>query len=309
MPGSRARLTYLAFRAGSAAAELVPFPMAAALARAGGRIGHRRMHGRRAMAARHQRRAGAVDVDRSVRAVFDSYARYWLELLRLPRDVRRDEVLARFDAEGFEHVEAALSRGKGAVVALPHLGGWEYAAAWMGALGHRMLAVVEPIEPPELFDWFLAQRELLGLDIVPLGPDAPAHLLHGLRDNRIVCLLSDRDLTGDGVEVEFFGERTTLPGGPAILALRTGAALLPSAVYFTAGRGHHAVIRPPMPVAREGRLRDDIARITQLLAYELEALIRRAPEQWHLMQPNWPSDRDEAPAAVADAGEDVPCAS
>ncbi len=72
---------------------------------------------------------------------------------------------------------------------------------------------------------------------MPIGPDVSRIVLKALRDNRIVCLLSDRDLTGDGVEVEFFGERTTLPAGPATLALRTGAALLPVAVYFRSGPG------------------------------------------------------------------------
>ena len=101
----------------------------------------------------------------------------------------------------------------------------------------------------------------------------------------------DRDIQGGGVEVEFFGERTTLPGGPATLGLRTGAPVVPSAVYFAAGReGHHAVIRPPVPADRHGSLREDVQRITQLLAAELEALIRAAPEQWHLFQPNWPCD-------------------
>jgi phosphatidylinositol dimannoside acyltransferase len=113
----------------------------------------------------------------------------------------------------------------------------------------------------------------------------------------VVCLLSDRDISGDGGDVEFFGERTTLPGGPATLALRTGAALLPAAVYFQGRRDHLAIVRPPVPVERAGRLRDDVARITQVLAHEFEELIRAAPEQWHLMQPNWPSD------ATAD-GED-----
>ena len=117
-------------------------------------------------------------------------------------------------------------------------------------------------------------------------------VLRALRDNRIVCLLSDRDLTGDGVEVEFFGERTTLPAGPATLAVRSAAALLPVAVYFEAGRGHRGVVRPPISTARQGGLRDDIGRITQCLAHEFEALIRVAPEQWHLLQPNWPSDRE-----------------
>jgi lauroyl/myristoyl acyltransferase len=152
--------------------------------------------------------------------------------------------------------------------------------------------VVENIEPPELLAWFAEQRAAIGIDVVTLGPDVSGTVLRALRDNRIVCLLSDRDIAGDGVDVEFFGERTTLPGGPATLALRTGATLLPAAVYFRSGRDHLGVVRPPVPVQRSGRLREDIARITQVLAHELELLIRAAPEQWHLLQPNWPSDRE-----------------
>jgi KDO2-lipid IV(A) lauroyltransferase len=106
-----------------------------------------------------------------------------------------------------------------------------------------------------------------------------------------VALLSDRDIQGTGVEVEFFGERTTLPSGPATLALRTGAPLIPVAVYFRNPTGYHGVVRPPLEVVRQGSLREDVGRITQTLAHELETLIRRAPEQWHLLQPNWPSDR------------------
>jgi KDO2-lipid IV(A) lauroyltransferase len=116
--------------------------------------------------------------------------------------------------------------------------------------------------------------------------------MRALRDNHVVCLLADRDLQGGGPEVDFFGERTTMPAGPAMLALRTGAPILPTAVYFT-GRvdGHHAWVRPPLPAERRAeRLRDDVDRITQDLARDLEVLIRRAPSQWHLFQPNWPSD-------------------
>ena len=108
-----------------------------------------------------------------------------------------------------------------------------------------------------------------------------------------MCLLCDRDLTGDGVEVEFFGERTTLPGGPATLALRTGATLLPAAVYFRPAATTTRSVRPADPAEREGRLRDDVARITQALARRVRGADPRAPEQWHLMQPNWPSDHAE----------------
>jgi KDO2-lipid IV(A) lauroyltransferase len=287
----RDRVTVAAYRTADVVAQRLPVRAGTFLARAGGRAAAHLMRRRRRMVVRHQRRVLGRDDPAVVRGAFESYARYWFEMFRLPADVRRGEVAPHFSVDGLEHVEKGLVAGNGVIVALPHLGGWEHAAAWMAGRGHRMLAVVEPVEPPALFEWFARQRGLLGLDVVPLGPDTAREVALALRANRIVCLLSDRDLSGDGVEVEFFGERTTLPAGPATLALRTGATLVPLAVYFRAGRDHHAVIRPPIPVEREGRLREDIARITQLLARELESLIRAAPEQWHLMQPNWPSDR------------------
>jgi KDO2-lipid IV(A) lauroyltransferase len=194
--------------------------------------------------------------------------------------------------EGYhENLLPALERGNGVILALPHLGGWEWAGRWAADLGNKMTVVVEPIEPPELFEWFADLRRKFGMTVIPLGPEAGPAVLKALRNNEVLCLLSDRDITGGGIEVEFFGEKTTLPAGPATLALRTGAALLPTAAYFTdRGVGHHGVIGAPMNCERQGKLRADVQRITQDLAYELEKLIQRAPEQWHLLQPNWPSD-------------------
>ena len=107
----------------------------------------------------------------------------------------------------------------------------------------------------------------------------------------MVGLVSDRDLVGNGIEVEFFGERTTLPGGAATLALRTGAVLLPVVVYSGPGRWHTGVVQPPLDTTRRGTLRADVQRLTQELATCFEEFILRQPEQWHLYQPNWPSDR------------------
>jgi KDO2-lipid IV(A) lauroyltransferase len=190
-----------------------------------------------------------------------------------------------------EHADLALKEGRGVIMALPHLGGWEWGGAWLSLNGYPVTVVVEPLEPPELYEWFVETREAMGMKIVALGQDAASGVARAIRANEVVCLLCDRDLVGNGVQVEFFGERTTLPAGPATLALRTGAALLPVAVYFEEGFGHLAVLRPPISTERTGSLRADVARITQELAVEFEGLIRRAPEQWHLYQPNWPSDR------------------
>lgn len=248
------------------------------------------------MIARHLRRVrpelSGRALDAAVDAAFDSYARYWVESFRLP-DMSPADIDAGFSYAGFDHVVRAREKGTGAIIALPHLGGWEWAAFWLASIEHiPVTAVVESIEPPELFEWFVDFRRSLGMNVVGLGPKAGSESLRALRANEVLCLLSDRDIGGGGIEVEFFGERTTLPGGPATLAIRTGAPLLPTAIYFE-GAGHHrAVVEPPLDTERRGTLRADITRVTQDLAHALERLIAAAPEQWHLMQPNWPSDHE-----------------
>ena len=282
------------FRAGTLVARTLPGFVANTVANPlafGANLSSRE---RRAMIERHLRRVNpgwsSLRLRSAVQDAFQSYARYWVESLRLPSLTDRT-VAHGIEVVGYPYVGAALDQGNGVILALPHLGGWEWAGRWLTDRGHKVTVVVEKVEPPELFDWFTGLRAKLGMTVVPLGPDAGKAILRALRDNEIVCLLSDRDIGGGGIEVEFFGERTTLPGGPATLGLRTGAPILPVAVYFTRrANGHLGVVRPPLPAERRGKLRDDVARVTQYLAQELEYLIRRAPEQWHLFQPNWPSD-------------------
>jgi KDO2-lipid IV(A) lauroyltransferase len=233
-------------------------------------------------------------LERAVRATFNSYTRYWVESFRLPT-LSTAEVDAGFSYLGVGRIPDALADGRGCILALPHLGGWEWAGRWIVEQGYPMTAVVEPIEPPELFDFFVELRRSLGMNVVSLGPGVASTVVKALEANHVVCLVCDRDIQGGGIDVEFFGEKTTMPAGPAAMALRTGAPILPTAVYFTKRRnGHLADVRPRVPVERTGRLRDDIARITQYVTWELESLIRKAPEQWHMMQPNWPSDADLA---------------
>lgn len=283
------------YRLGALAARAMPGVVAAGLVAPFGAGANFASPERRAMIERHLRRVDptlrGLRLRRAVQAAFDSYARYWLESFRLSSLSKR-AVAASFEEDGYHYLLDALDEGNGAIIALAHLGGWEWAGRWIADRGHPISVVVERIDPPELFDWFVELRSRLGMRVIPLGDGAGAAVARALRDNHVVCLLSDRDLTGDGPEVEFFGERTTLPAGPAALALRTGAPILPTAIYFTDRLdGHLGYMRPAMPVERsDARLRDDVARLTQDLAHELEVLIRRAPTQWHLFQPNWPSD-------------------
>jgi lauroyl/myristoyl acyltransferase len=282
------------YRWGAAAARVVPEPVASL---AGRGIGAAMGFGdaeRRRIVARHQQRAhgGALSapaLKRAVQRAFDSYARYWVESFRLPK-LSPAELDAGMTYEGFEHITNALEAGTGAILVVPHLGCWDYGGAWVATQGVKVTVIVEPLEPPELFEWFADFRRSLGMTVVPLGPDAAHASMRSLKNNELLVLLSDRDIGGTGVEVTFFGERTTLPAGPATLALRTGAPILPTGLFYR-GDLHHGLVRPPLTVERTGRLRDDVLRVTQQIAIELESLIRKAPEQWHLMQPNWPSDR------------------
>lgn len=306
----------LAYRAGAGVAGRVPLWLSERIAALAGPLLAKLMPAKSEMVARHQQRAlrwatqlndgdandkALVDdsacetvLRRSTADAFGSYARYWLESFRLP--ALKPAVLDRgIDVPAYQHVEAALERGNGVILALPHLGGWEWAGFWMAAVNRLPITVVvEPIQPPELFAWFAEFRERLGMKVVPLGPAAGREVLGALGRNEIVCLLCDRDLTNDGIEVTFGDECTTLPAGPAMLALRTGAALLPTAVYFRPGGKHLGTVRPPIDTQRRGRLRDDVTAITQNLADELVELIATAPHQWHLFGPNWPSDEQFA---------------
>jgi phosphatidylinositol dimannoside acyltransferase len=291
------------YRLGSLAARLMPGPLAAGAATSLGLGASVANADRRKMIERHLQRVNpklrGAALRVAVQQAFDSYARYYVESFRLPT-MSKAAVDRPFSVDGFEHITASVEAGNGTIFALPHLGGWEWAGRWMTDKGYKLTVVVEALQPPELFEWFADLRKELGMTVVSTGPQAGAAVLKALRANEIVCLLCDRDLERNGIPVDFFGEQTTLPAGPATLALRTQAALLPVGCYFTSRyNGHHAVVRPPLSLQRQGGLREDVARITQQLAYELEFLIRRAPEQWHLFQPNWPSDPGYGSTAIA----------
>lgn len=297
------RGVYLWYRGVAGLLRTLPRPVASELAAAAARAVATLVPERRRIVADNLARVLGPGVDeatlaRCVRAAFASYGRYWADAARL--DPREPGLLdRRWSIEGAENFLEAAAGGRGVVLALPHLGSWEIGAIWAAAMGYPLTTVAEPAAPPALFEWFVAEREALGLRVLPLGGSTATELVATLSKGGAVALLADRDVAGDGLDVELFGATTKLPAGPAVLALRTGAVLLPCAVYHARGDRHHAVIGPPLDTERRGRLRADAARVTAALARELERLIQRAPEQWHVFQPNWPAGTplDGAPAA------------
>jgi len=294
---------YLTYRTLAAALSRLPESVAVGVAVGVSRAMALRQSESLAMGERNLRRVLASEcvhgvepdtalVRRLARRSFGQYARYWVDGSRLP-SLSPEKVRAHFRLERAENdtnLREAWAQGRGIVMALPHVGSWEWGGAWLALEGMPMTAVMERLEPPELFEWFVGQRAGMGLTAVPMGEGSSTALLKALRDHVLVGLVSDRDLVGNGVPVTFFGERTTLPGGAATLALRTGAPLVPVVVYSGPGSWHTAEVLPALDTTRSGSLRDDVQRLTQELATIFEDLIRRRPEQWHMYQPNWPSD-------------------
>ena len=291
--GTALGLRYYAFRSGSWVAERLPLRLTDAAANLGGRIAYRMARDpKREIVTRNMRRVAG---DGLVEAAYLSYARYWLETFRLGR-YRQEELLAMVDAENVEIVDEALASGSGLLVVLPHFGFYDLLGAWAGAKGYPLTTVAEVLKPRLLFEWFADIRERRGIHILPASPGAQTlrRLLKVLKAGEIVALVADRDLSRRGIWVDYFGERTTAPMGPAMLAARTGAPMASVAFYQTGPQRFRCEIAA-IPYERTGDEVADMNAIAQRIAASLEDVIAKAPEQYHLFSTNWPSDEPDLP--------------
>ncbi len=245
------------------------------------------------MSLRHVARAigSEHEVEDTARAAFGAYGRYWAEAFWV-RPHRVPAILRHIDRDGIERVEAAHDAGTGMIFALPHIGNWEVAGTVGHDIGLELLAVAEALPDSDVVDWFIDIRRQLGIDVVLANePGIMSILGEALDRGAAVALVMDRNVRARGVDVEFFGERTSMPAGAAALGMRHGVPVFPVAAYFKEGRGHRLVVEAPVPMPTSGTVEERIVEGTARIAVALEELIRRAPEQWHIVQPNWPSDR------------------
>jgi phosphatidylinositol dimannoside acyltransferase len=233
--------------------------------------------------------ASAGELRQLVRDAYVSYARYWLDSFRL-HTMDAEAVLAASTEEGLEHVDAFRDSGLGGVIATGHLGSWDVGAFYTSQRRWGMVVVAELVEPRRLFERFVRLRRNAGIDVIPLvrGGDMLDRLEARVREQgALATLLADRDLTKKGPIVEFFGEPCRLPPGTAALARRTGRPVAVGAFLTRGNDGFHGLVLPPVEVADL-----DVYDGTQVVAHQLEELIRHAPEQWHVFVPNWLADRE-----------------
>lgn len=240
-----------------------------------------------------------ADLREASRSGMRSYLRYWCDAFRMPSwDRARVDT---FELRSRARVEAPLQAGRGAIVALPHMGNWDHAGAWASTHLSPIHTVAEKLQPERLYDSFVEYRQSLGMHIHGMGdPGVYQHLRDALDDGGLVALLADRDLTAAGIDVQFFGSTARFPAGPAALALDTGAALLPVSLWWA---GHNAAeILPEIVPPETGSRSAKISAMTQALADSLAEAIAAHPTDWHMLQRLWLADLDQQRLARQDAG-------
>jgi phosphatidylinositol dimannoside acyltransferase len=308
MPGLRDRLTDAGYGLGWSVVCRLPEPWA----RRGFRFAadlawRRRSTGVQVLEGNLRRVIGGEASGGELRALsreaMRSYARYWLEVFRLPV-MPADRLVSGMRDSG--HIGAAfeyLAAGRGVVFALPHMANWDQAGAWIIASGAGSLtAVIERVQPESVYDRFVAFREGFGMEVLPAsgGTQRFGILAQRLLAGQMVGLICDRDVTGGGVEVEFFGEKARMMGGPAALAVQTGAALMPAILWFE-GDGWGVHVHEEIPVPAEGDMRQKAAAMMQEVARVFEAGIRAHPQDWHMLQRVFVADLDPARLAAAES--------
>lgn len=292
------RASAAAFRAGWLAVRLIPEWLARwVFDQIADYLWRRRGKSVRQLEANLQRvrpDAGEAELRQLTRAGMRSYLRYWVEAFRLPT-MPTGRIKAGMSVAGEEQVALThIKAGRGVVFALPHSGNIDLAAAWIMTRGFGQISVIaERLKPEAVFRQFVAYRESLGMEVVPHagGPSPFGVMAQRLRAGRLVCLVADRDLTSGGVEVELFGQPARIGAGPAALAARTGAALMPVVLWFIKDgwRGH---IFPEIPVPPDGTQAEKVAAMSQQLAAVWQGGIAQHPQDWHMLQKVFVADLD-----------------
>ncbi|MFC4495039.1 phosphatidylinositol mannoside acyltransferase [Streptomyces ovatisporus] len=306
MSTAREQLTDSLYGLGWSAVRRLPEPAAAAL---GKRIAdvawRRRGRGVRQLEANLARVVPDASPERLgelSRAGMRSYLRYWMEAFRLP-SWSEQRIRESVRITDLHRLTDGIASDRGVILALPHLANWDLAGAYVTAgLKTPFSTVVERLKPASLFDRFVAYRESLGMEVLPhSGGSAFGTLARRLREGGLVCLVADRDLSASGIEVTFFGERTRMPAGPALLAQQTGALLLPVTLWYEQAPVLRGRVYPPVEVPAEGTREEKTAVMTQAVAGRFESGIAEHPEDWHMLQRLWLSD---FPSPTGSAGTD-----
>jgi KDO2-lipid IV(A) lauroyltransferase len=225
-----------------------------------------------------------LDLDLLVIEAMRSYMRYWCDTFRLP-DWSDDRIIQTVTVTNEHLLTDAIAAKTGVIVAVPHAGNWDHAGAYFCAKGIRLVTVAERLKPEKLFLKFLAYRQAMGMEVLPLDGRVLNTLQDRLNEGALVALVSDRDLSRSGIEIEFFGGKARMPAGPALLALRTKAPLITAFVTYTDNGVHIEFRNVVLPSG--GDESSKVKEIVQMTAQYFEDGISENPQDWHMLQRIW----------------------
>jgi KDO2-lipid IV(A) lauroyltransferase len=226
----------------------------------------------------------SLDLDLLVIEAMRSYMRYWCDTFRLP-DWSKERILETVTVTNEHLLIDAIEAKTGVIVAVPHAGNWDHAGAYFCAKGIRLVTVAERLKPEKLFLRFLAYRQAMGMEVLPLDGRVLNTLEERLNQGALVALVSDRDLSRSGIEVDFFGGTARMPAGPALLSLRTKAPLITAFVSYTENGVHIEFRNIVLPSS--GDESSKVKDIVQMTAKNFEDGISENPGDWHMLQRIW----------------------
>ena len=219
-----------------------------------------------------------------------NYCRYLVDFVRFPSIAPAELIRQVEGEESFSALDRTLHQGRGAIIVSMHFGNWDLGAGATVSRGYPVAIVAETFSDPRLDAMVVGARQQLGMKVIKMEKAAPS-LIRTLRQNGLLALLIDRPMQGEGVKVTFFGKDVEVPAGPARLALRTGATIVPVAFARKSPARSEVLTLADFSVAHEptGNLEADVRCLTQQIMTAQEGFIRRYPEQWYMFREMWPT--------------------
>ena len=214
-----------------------------------------------------------------------SYLRYWFDTFRLSK-WSKNRIISTTQVIRENLLRDPIQSKQGCIVALPHAGNWDHAAAYFCSTGITLTAVVEKLKPEAIFKKFLAYRESIGIEAISHKEKTIPILTQRLQAGKLIALVADRDMSRNGIEVNFFGKTSKMPSGPAVLAIKTGAPLITAYVRYTSG-GIEIIFDEIIKPTNSGSEEEQIKIITQSMADNFAKRIKENPVDWHMLQRIW----------------------
>ena len=219
-----------------------------------------------------------------------SYLRYWIDTFRLNK-WSKEKIINSTTVENEHLLRDPIKNKQGCLVVLPHAGNWDHAAAYFCSTGINLSTVAEKLKPEAIFLKFLAHRESIGIEVLHTEQKVIPTLLERLNEGKLVALVADRDLSKNGVEVDFINGVAKMPSGPARLILNSNAAFISAYITYTKN-GINIAFKEIGPKPTSGTEEEKIIALTQLMADNFAQGIKTAPVDWHMLQRIWIDEKN-----------------